>query len=386
MKKLAVFGATGSIGRAALEIVKSYPERFQVLGISAKTNLNLLKNLAQKFKVPYLVVENEELAKKLKASLNYSAEVLWGDRGLKELSILPEIDLLLIGISGIKGLIPTYYGLKKGKIVALANKESLVCAGGLLKKIAKQTGGKIIPVDSEHSSLFQLLNKEPFSNIEKIFLTASGGPFYKKPIREFVNITPEVAIKHPTWKMGVKISIDSATLMNKGFEVIEAQVLFDFPLEKIEILIHPQSIVHALVKLIDGSYLAHLSWPDMKIPIAYALTLFERIKLPVKELNLEEIGTLTFEKPDFQKFPCLRLAYEAVREGNFAPLILEAADEVVVSAFLERKITFDKIPYFLEKTLKEFKINFQVKEELEDILFLHQEVCQFTKNLVEKGS
>ncbi len=384
MKKLVIFGATGSVGMATLEVVQNYPEKFKLIGLSAKSNIQLLKNLANKFKVPYLVVESAELAEKLKKGLDYSAEILWGDEGLKELSSLSEVDLLLVGISGIKGLIPVYYGLKNGKLVALANKESLVCAGELLKKIARQTGAQIIPVDSEHSSLFQLLQKETVSNIEKIFLTASGGPFYKKPLEEFAEITPELAIKHPTWKMGVKISVDSATLMNKGFEVIEAQVLFDLPTEKIEILIHPQSVVHALVKLKDGSYIAHLSYPDMKIPIAYALNQGERLKLPVKELKLEEIGTLTFEKPDFKKFPCLRLAYEAAREGNFAPLILEAADEVVVSAFLEKKITFDKISYFLEKTLKEFKINFQVKEELEDILILHQEVCKFTKNLIEQ--
>jgi len=250
----------------------------------------------------------------------------------------------------------------------------------------KKSGAEILPVDSEHSSLFQLLNKEKREYVKKIILTASGGPFYKTPVEKFSEITPEKAIAHPNWKMGAKISVDSATLMNKGFEVLEARVLFEFPLEKIEVLIHHQSLVHGLIELVDGSYFFHLSYPDMKIAISYALHYPERVEIPVKKVNLAEIGTLIFEKPDFEKFPCLRLAYEVGKLGGVYPLILEAADEVVVEAFLKYKITFDKIPYFLEKTLNEFKIPsaMDLPSDIYEILKLHQEVCEFTKKLMER--
>lgn len=384
MKNIIIFGATGSIGRSTLDIIRAQKNRFKILGLTAKSQVKVLRKLAEEFKPNYLVIEKEADAEYLKRSLSYSPEILWGDEGLKELALLPSVDLVIIGISGIKGLIPTYYALKSGKKVAIANKESLIVAGKLLKKIAKENQGELIPVDSEHSALFQLLQKEEYSKIEKLYLTASGGPFYEMPINKFSKITPKMAINHPTWKMGAKISIDSATLMNKGFEVLEASVLFDFPIEKIKVLIHPQSIVHALIKLIDGSYLAHLSIPDMKIPISYALNFPERIKIPIKELELEEIGTLVFKKPDFQKFPCLKIAYEVGKMGDPYPLILEAADEVVVDAFMKKKITFDKIPFFIEKTLKDFKMDLKNFKNIEEILFLHKEICFFTQKLIEE--
>lgn len=384
MKNIIIFGATGSIGRSTLDIIRAQKNRFKILGLTAKSQVKVLRKLAEEFKPNYLVIEKEADAEYLKRSLSYSPEILWGDEGLKRLALLSSADLVVIGISGIKGLIPTYYALKSGKKVAIANKESLIVAGKLLKKIAKENQGELIPVDSEHSALFQLLQKEEYSRIEKLYLTASGGPFYDMPVDKFSKITPEMAINHPTWKMGAKISIDSATLMNKGFEVLEASVLFDFPIEKIKVLIHPQSIVHALIKLIDGSYLAHLSIPDMKIPISYALNFPERIKIPIKELELEEIGTLVFKKPDFQKFPCLKIAYEVGKMGDPYPLILEAADEVVVDAFMKKKITFDKIPFFIEKTLKDFKMDLKNFKNIEEILFLHKEICFFTQKLIEE--
>ncbi len=385
MKNLVIFGATGSIGNSTIEFVKSCPDKFKIIGLSARSRIKELKQLSETFKVPYVVVEKEEDAKILSSSLNYSAQVLWGDEGLKDLASLDLVDIAVIGISGIKALIPTYYALKAGKRVAIANKECIISVGSFLKEVAKKSGAELLPVDSEHSAFFQLLQKEKKEHIEKLIITASGGPFYKTPIKEFSKITPEMAISHPTWKMGKKISVDSATLMNKGFEVLEAMVLFDFPLDKIEVVIHPQSLVHGIIKLIDGCYLMHLSSPDMKIAIAYALNYPERIKLPIKSLDLTATKYLIFEKPNFKKFPCLKLAYKVGKLGGVYPLILEAADEVVVDAFLNRKITFDKISYFLEKTLNEFKIPSINLKDINETLEFHKKVCEFTENLIKKS-
>jgi 1-deoxy-D-xylulose-5-phosphate reductoisomerase len=384
MKNLVIFGSTGSIGRSAIEVVSQFPEKFRIIGLSAKKNVTLLKEQAEAFKVPYLILEDKEQAEKLKQSLSYEAYVLSGDEGLKWLSELEEADLILVGISGLKALIPTYYALKKGKRVALANKECIIAAGSLLKEIAKAFKGEIIPVDSEHSALFQLLKCEKKSYIKKLIITASGGPFFKWDQKDFDKITPELALKHPTWQMGAKITIDSATLMNKGFEVLEAVELFDFPPQRIEVLVHPQSIVHSLIEMVDGSLFAHLSRPDMKIAIAYALSYPERWPLPYSPLNLKEVRELTFYEVDFEKFPCLRLAYEVASQGAPYPLILEAADEVVVEAFLKKRITFKEIPYFLEKILNEFRFTFKPEESLEDYLYLYQQVISFSEEILER--
>ena len=384
MQNLVIFGSTGSIGRSALEVVSQFPEKFRIIGLSAKKNVSLLKEQAEAFKVPYLVVEDKEQAEKLKKSLSYEAYVFSGDEGLKWLSELEEADLFLVGISGLKALIPTYYALKKGKRVALANKECIIAAGSILKEVAKAFKGEIIPVDSEHSALFQLLKCEKKSYIKKLIITASGGPFFKWDLKDFDKVTPELALKHPTWQMGAKITIDSATLMNKGFEVLEAVELFDFPPQSIEVLVHPQSIVHSLIEMIDGSLLAHLSRPDMKIAIAYALSYPERWPLPYSPLNLKEVRELTFYEVDFEKFPCLRLAYEVASQGAPYPLILEAADEVVVEAFLKKRISFREIPYFLEKILNEFRFTFKPGESLEDYLYLYQQVISFSEEIIER--
>ncbi|MGC8965699.1 MAG: 1-deoxy-D-xylulose-5-phosphate reductoisomerase [Caldimicrobium sp.] len=384
MQNLVIFGSTGSIGRSAIEVVSQFPEKFRIIGLSAKKNVTLLKEQAEAFKVPYLILEDKEQAEKLKQSLSYEAYVFSGDEGLKWLSELEEADLILVGISGLKALIPTYYALKKGKRVALANKECIIAAGSLLKEIAKAFKGEIIPVDSEHSALFQLLKCEKKSYIKKLIITASGGPFFKWDQKDFDKITPELALKHPTWQMGAKITIDSATLMNKGFEVLEAVELFDFPPQRIEVLVHPQSIVHSLIEMVDGSLLAHLSRPDMKIAIAYALSYPERWPLPYSPLNLKEVRELTFYEVDFEKFPCLRLAYEVASQGAPYPLILEAADEVVVEAFLKKRISFREIPYFLEKILNEFRFTFKPEESLEDYLYLYQQVISFSEEILER--
>ena len=385
MKNVVIFGATGSIGKSTIEYIKNNSDRFKIVGLTAKSKIKELQKLSETFKVPYIVVEKKEDAKDLKTSLSYQAQILWGDDGLKELASLEQIDIVVIGISGIKALIPTYYALKTGKRVAIANKECIISVGSFLKEVAKKSGAELLPVDSEHSAFFQLLQKEKKEYIEKLILTASGGPFYKTPLREFPKITPEEAISHPTWKMGKKISVDSATLMNKGFEVLEAMILFDFPLEKIEVVIHPQSLVHGIIKLLDGCYLMHVSPPDMKIPIAYALNYPERAEMQIKNIDLIQMKKLIFKKPSLKKFPCLKLAYKAGKLGGAYPLVLEAADEVVVSAFLDRKISFDKIPYFLEKTLNEFKIPSINLKNIYETLGLHQRVCEFTENLIKKS-
>lgn len=384
MKNLAIFGATGSIGKSTIEYIKNHLDKFRIVGLTARSKIKELQKLSESFKVSYIVVEKEEDAKALKSSLSYRAKVLWGDEGLKELSSLDSVNTVVVGISGIKALIPTYYALKTGKRVAIANKECIISAGNLLKEVAKNSQAELIPVDSEHSAFFQLIQKEKKEYIEKLILTASGGPFYKTPLRDFPKITPEKAISHPIWKMGKKISVDSATLMNKGFEVLEAMVLFDFPLDKIEVVIHPQSLIHGIVKLIDGCYFIHLSPPDMKIAIAYALNYPERTEVLVEKLDLTKVKKLIFKKPSLRKFPCLKIAYKAGTLGGVYPLILEAADEVVVDAFLSRKISFDKIPYFLEKTLNEFKIPSINLKNIYEILKLHERVCEFTKNLIKR--
>ncbi len=382
MQSLVIFGATGSIGSSALDLVRKYPDKFRILGISARKNIAPLKEIAEEFKVPYLAVEREEDAKRLASSLSYKACVESGEEGLRRLAELEEAQTLVVGISGIKGLIPAYYGLLAGKRVALANKESLVVAGSLLKKAAKNGGGEIIPVDSEHSALFQLIcgRKE---EVEELYLTASGGPFYFCSEKELSRVTPEMAVKHPNWKMGAKISVDSATLMNKGFEVIEAMELFNFPVDKIKVLVHPQSIVHGLVKLRDGSVLAHLSVPDMRLAILYALTYPERYPLELSPLDLARIGKLEFFSPDTKKFPCLEIAYEVAREGGLKPLILEAADEVVVEFFLQGKIRFLQIPYFLKKVLEKLEFKERVENlSISQILEYHREVRKFTEELI----
>lgn len=382
MKGVSIFGSTGSIGTSALSIIEQFSEKFQVIGLTAKSQLEKLKTQAETFKVPYLVVENEESRRWLREKLNYCPEILIGDEGLIALSQLKEVEVVVVGITGIKGLIPAYYGLLAGKRVALANKESLVCAGNLIKQAIRNGNGELIPVDSEHSALFQLFCCEKRSHVRKLILTASGGPFWQWPQDAFEKITPEMALKHPTWKMGPKITVDSATLMNKGFEVIEANQLFDYPPEAIEVLIHPQSIVHALIETTDGAIFAHLSITDMRLPIAFALSYPERWNLPLKTLNLAEITKLSFYPVDLKKFPCLRLAYETLYSGFPYPLILEAADEVIVDAFLKGLIKFTEIPHFLEKTLNEFKFTEATAFTVEEILSLHDRVKEFTKNLL----
>jgi len=383
VKQILIFGATGSIGKQTLDIILHFKDRFVLRGISGRSRLDSIVEIAEKFRPRFIALPDESSVKYVAERLSYKPEFLIGDEGLAEMASCTEAEIAVIGISGIKGLIPAYYALKTGKRVALANKESIICGGFLLFAEAQRSNGEIIPVDSEHSALFQLLNKERKKFLRKVYLTASGGPFVNWSLEDLDKVTPELALKHPTWKMGEKITIDSATLMNKGFEVIEASILFDLPAEKIEVLIHPQSTIHALVELVDGTILAHLSKPDMRIPLLYALFYPERPMFEEGNLSLSSSLTLNLFPPDFKKFPCLALAYSALKKGHPYPLILEASDEVAVPTFLQGRIKFTEIPKVLEKTLNEFTIMY-IPSSVEEILSFHEEVKTYTEEIIKR--
>jgi 1-deoxy-D-xylulose-5-phosphate reductoisomerase len=376
MKKISILGSTGSIGRQTLDVVRENKDKFEVVAISANSNIDLLLEQIKEFKPKYVAVYDENSAKKLKEMIPSSIkiEVLSKMEGLKIISSLDEIDILLTAIVGMVGLIPTLCAIQKGKNIALANKETLVAAGNLVMSEAKKYNVDILPVDSEHSAIFQCLNGEKHSEIEKIILTASGGPFRGMKKNELLNVTKNEALKHPNWSMGQKISIDSSTLMNKGLEVIEAKWLFN--VDEIDVVIHPQSIVHSMVQFIDSSVIAQLGCPDMKLPIQYALSYPDRIKNNYERLDFSK--TLTFEKPDLETFPCLKLAYDSLKMGGTYSAVLNSANEVLVSEFLKDKIKFYDIPYYIEKTLDAHKsIN---NATLEEILEADKWARNFIKN------
>ena len=352
-KKIVVLGSTGSIGTSCLDVIRSFKDKFEVIGLGAGKNIDLLIKQIEEFRPRFVTIINEVLAKELKERLpsSYDIEIKHSKEGYMELASLDEADLIVSAIVGSVGLIPTLSALNAGKDVALANKESLVIAGHLVTKAAKKTGAKILPVDSEHCAIFQCLQGQDKSALKRLILTASGGPFRDSSLDKFKEITPDQAIKHPNWKMGRKISVDSATLMNKGLEIIEARWLFDVDVDKIDVVIHPQSIIHSMVEFVDGSILAQLGITDMRIPIAYALSWPERLELDLPQLDLVSCSPLTFEAPNFEKFPCLRLAYEAVKIGGSMPCILSASNEVAVEAFLSNRIRFDQIPKVIEEVL-----------------------------------
>jgi len=354
MKKIVILGSTGSIGVNALDIVRRLGRSWQVLGLSAQNNTDRLIEQALEFKPSLLCVSQPESAKKLLGSLkplNGSLRVLTGPEGLEELAAHPQADLVLSAVVGSVGLKPLVTAVKKGKTIALANKEALIVAGDLIMKLAKRHRATLLPVDSEHSAIFQCIGSEPKKHIRRIIITASGGPFYKRQA-SLESVTAEEALAHPTWKMGKKITVDSATLMNKGLEVIEAHHLFGVPYDQIDIVIHPQSIVHSLVEFTDGAVLAQLSHPDMRLPIQYALTYPERLACPIKTLDLKEVGKLEFYPPDFNRFPCLALALAAGRKGGTMPTVLSAANEVAVGLFLNGRISFTDIPAIGEEVMR----------------------------------
>lgn len=351
MKRILILGSTGSIGKNALEIVRNFKDDFKVVGLTVNDNINLLEEQIREFNPNSVVVKNREKAKELRKKVGQRCNVIEGEEGLLEITRYEDYDILLSAIVGFAGLMPTIEAIKKSKRIALANKETLVVAGEIIIKLSKEFNSEIIPVDSEHSAIFQCLKGEDVNEISKIILTASGGPFLNKSKEEFCNVTVDEALSHPNWKMGNKITIDSATMMNKGLEVIEAFWLFGLRKEQIEITIHPQSIIHSMVQFRDGSIKAQLSLPDMKLPILYALSYPHRLQYNKVITDIKKIGQLTFFEPDFDKFVCLKLAYDVIEQGGTAPCILNAANEVAVEKFLEGKIKFSQIPEIIKEAL-----------------------------------
>jgi 1-deoxy-D-xylulose-5-phosphate reductoisomerase len=347
VKRVLILGSTGSIGIQALEVIGA-ADGLQVAGLSAESSWERVLAQARDHGVPAVALADADSAER--ASGAWGGQVLAGEEGIRELILTSKPDLVLNAVVGAAGLGPTIVALTEGIDLALANKESLVIGGELVMALAEATGARILPVDSEHSALYQLINAEPPGTVDRLVLTASGGPFRGRT--DLSSVTAEEALAHPTWEMGGRITIDSATLMNKGFEMIEAHHLFGVPYERIDVVVHPQSIVHSLIHLNDGASLAHLGYPDMKVPISYALQYPERADVDVQALDLPSIGRLTFEPPDPDTFACLRLAREAGEVGGTAPCVLNAADEVAVEAFLARRIPFTGIPEVIERTLE----------------------------------
>jgi 1-deoxy-D-xylulose-5-phosphate reductoisomerase len=354
MKNLSILGSTGSIGCNTLEITEMFPDRFTVKALAAKDNIPLLAEQIERFCPEIAVVFNEATAVELKGMLpaETGVEVLFGEHGYKAAAAHESVDLVVVAMVGSAGLMPTLSAIAAGKNIALANKETLVMAGDIVIEQAELNNITILPIDSEHSAIFQCIEGNRREDIEKIFLTASGGPFLNLPEKEFSKIKPKDALNHPNWNMGKKISVDSATLMNKGLEAIEAKCLFDVSQEMIEVVIHPQSVIHSMVSFKDGTVMAQLGIPDMKGAIAYAMAYPERLALRQPTPDFVGIGKLTFEKPDIKKFPCLALAYAACETGRTLPAVLNAANEVAVAAFLENGISFIKIPEIIEKTME----------------------------------
>ncbi len=353
-RTLSILGSTGSIGTSALDVIRLHPDKFNVLALTAGRNATLLASQATEFRPSLLVVLNEQVAKQLRNALSagYTPEILIGPEGYQSAATLPEASLVLSSIVGAAGFLPTLAAAKAGKLIALANKESLVLGGTLIREACQASGAMILPVDSEHNALFQGLAGHAGKGLKKLILTASGGPFHGCERSFLAAVTREQALNHPNWDMGAKVSIDSATLMNKGLEVIEACHLFGLPAKLVEVVVHPQSIVHSLVEYVDGSQLAHLGVPNMCIPIAHCLCYPERVELGLPLLSLAEMGSLTFEKPDMNAFPCLRLAKEAFAAGASHPVVLNAANEVAVALFLEQRISFLDIGAMIEDILE----------------------------------
>jgi 1-deoxy-D-xylulose-5-phosphate reductoisomerase len=379
MKGLTVLGSTGSIGISTLDVVARHPQRYRVVALTANSDVERMRDQCLRFRPKLAVMADEAAAGRLAAALageGVATEVLCGLRGLEIAAAMPDADYVMAAIVGAVGLMPTLSAVRAGKRVLLANKEALVVAGRLFMQEAEQHGAEILPIDSEHNAVFQCLPAQSGSGLEargvkRILLTASGGPFRTTPIEVLARVTPDQACAHPNWEMGRKISVDSATMMNKGLEVIEAHWLFQAPPEKIQVVLHPQSVIHSMVEYIDGSVLAQLGNPDMRTPIAHALAWPERIESGVGSLNLFEVARLDFEAPDLQRFPCLGLAFEAIRTGGTAPVILNAANEVAVAAFLQERLPFTAIAPLVGETLA--RIPAALGEDLDSLLAVDAE-------------
>lgn len=370
-RRIAILGSTGSIGTQALDVISRHPDLFQVEMLSAGSNAELLIAQARQFNPNAVVICNKDKYAEVRQALDpLDIKVFAGVESAGELSGGSNVDIVLAAMVGFSGLAPTISAIKKGKVIALANKETLVAAGSIVTRLAKENGSPILPVDSEHSAIFQCLQGER-AQIEKLLLTASGGPFFNLPAEKFNDITVEQALNHPNWKMGSKVTIDSASMMNKGLEIMEAAWLFNIPVEKIEVVVHPQSIIHSMVQFSDGSIKAQIGHPDMRVPIQYALSYPYRIDLDTRRLSFADLGQLTFFAPDLEKFPCLRIAYQAFKKGGNIPCAMNAANEVAVASFLKGEIKFTQIPVVIEKTLE--KCNFVASPSVEDIFATDKE-------------
>jgi len=367
-KKLSILGSTGSIGENTLLVADNLGEQIDILYLSANRNVKRLIDQAQNYHPKAVAIVDEEAGKEVTGALNNQIEVLTGREGLLELAGRDDVDIVMNGLVGSAGMEPTLRSVEAGVDVALSNKESLVMAGSIINEAKQKSGAKIFPVDSEHSAIWQCLAGEDMADVRKIILTGSGGPFRTKNVETFINITPKEALNHPNWDMGNKITIDSATMMNKGLEVIETYWLFGLKADEIDIVVHPQSIIHSMVEFADRSVKAQLGVPDMKIPIQYALTYPRHSAAQWEELDFIKTGQLTFEAPDLEKFPCIKLAYEALRAGGSTPAVLNVANEQAVYNFLDGEIKFTEIPVIIEKACAEH--HYIAEPTLEDLLEL----------------
>lgn len=378
MKGISLLGATGSIGTQTLDVIRSNPERFKLQAIAVGKNIDLTRKIIREFQPVIVSVQNKEDKERLKAEFPNNIKFTYGEEGLIEVATCEDTEVLVNAILGSVGLLPTLQAIEAGKTIAIANKETLVTAGHIVMTKAKEHNVTILPVDSEHSAIFQCLNGENEKEIERLIITASGGSFRDKSRDELVNVTVEDALNHPNWSMGAKITIDSATMMNKGLEVIEAHWLFNQPYEKIECLLHRESTIHSMVEFTDGSVIAQLGTPDMRIPIQYALTYPERLPSNSERLDLAKIGSLHFEKMDFERFRCLHFAYEAGKIGGTLPVVLNAANEVAVQEFLTGKISFLEIEDWIEKALTSHQVI--ANPDLQTILHVDKE----TRDIVSR--
>jgi 1-deoxy-D-xylulose-5-phosphate reductoisomerase len=391
MKAITLLGSTGSIGTQTLEIVAEYPEQFRIVGLAAGRNITLLAQQIRAFNPSIVAISNPDQLPELKAlitDINPQPILLAGDEGIIEVARYGDSEAVITGIVGCAGLLPTIAAIEAGKDIALANKETLIAGGPVVNPLIKKHGVKLLPADSEHSAIFQCLQGVPQGGLRRIILTASGGAFRDWPVEKLKEVTVADAITHPNWSMGKKITVDSATMMNKGLEVIEAHFLFGLNYDDIEIVIHPQSIIHSLIELQDTSVLAQLGWPDMRLPILYAMSWPERIYTNWERLDLVKAGSLTFKAPDDQKYPCMSLAYAAGRAGGSMPAVLNAANEQAVALFLEEKIEFLDIPKVIELTCDRHQIDNRQDPTLEDIIeadrWARQEVIAASEKLSQK--
>ena len=386
VKKLAILGSTGSIGTSTLSIVASFPDRYQVVSLVAGRNLDVAYEQAVRWQPKVVSLATEDLAVALWTRLHAAGytgtEVLWGNVGSVYAATLPEVDFVVSAIVGVAGLEATYAAVRAGKTIGLANKECLVAAGELILATAREHNVALLPIDSEHNAIHQCMRGGTAAEVKQVWLTASGGPFRSMPAVDFAEITPAQALKHPTWVMGPRITIDSATMMNKGFEVIEACRLFDLPPEKVRVTVHPQSTIHSLVEFIDGSILAQLSVTDMRLPILYALAYPERVASDLS-FDFESLSYLNFAPPDFDRFPCLRLAYEAAAAGGTACIALNAADEVAVAAFLKGKIPFMGVPRTIEAVLAKTPVS--QPGSIAEVLSADKQARELAQTVIAEG-